>query len=297
MYNQQLDTFLCVAETGSFLGAASRLYISASAVHQQINHLESHLKVKLMTRSPQGIQLTEAGKILYHEGKELVRANDLLLHHLREADSKGSNTIHVGTNLLTKCRLLIDLWNGFSSVNPDYRLLIEDSGTFFENLRGIDLIEGISWTPVVSRDYDHFVLVQVPIACAVPPGHHLYDKKCLKWTDLYGEVLITIMPGNWPELDSLKAEAESKHVIVQCVKTYNNAVFTSCLLNHQLLQIPLCWTDIMPAEMKIIPCDWGYSLPYGFHYSKNPDSPVHALIQYLRDTPTSVSLPWSNYLL
>ena len=35
MYNPQLDTFLCVAESGSFNKAAEKLYISPPAVIKQ----------------------------------------------------------------------------------------------------------------------------------------------------------------------------------------------------------------------------------------------------------------------
>ena len=40
MYNPQLDTFLKVADSGSFLKAAEQLYISSPAVIQQINLLD-----------------------------------------------------------------------------------------------------------------------------------------------------------------------------------------------------------------------------------------------------------------
>ena len=43
MYNPQLDTFLCVAEAGSFNKAAEKLYISPPAVIKQINLLEERL--------------------------------------------------------------------------------------------------------------------------------------------------------------------------------------------------------------------------------------------------------------
>ena len=51
MYNRQLNTFLKVAECGSFNRAAEELYVSASAVIQQINSLERELNVTLFTRS------------------------------------------------------------------------------------------------------------------------------------------------------------------------------------------------------------------------------------------------------
>ena len=62
MYNPQLDTFLCVAESGSFNKAAEKLYISPPAVIKQINLLEESLGVKLFDRSHRGLTLTKAGR-------------------------------------------------------------------------------------------------------------------------------------------------------------------------------------------------------------------------------------------
>ena len=51
MYNPQLDTFLRVADAGSFNKAAEESYISPTAVIKQINLLESKLDVKLFERT------------------------------------------------------------------------------------------------------------------------------------------------------------------------------------------------------------------------------------------------------
>ena len=40
MYNPQLETFLCVADAGSFNKAAEESYITPTAVIKQINLLE-----------------------------------------------------------------------------------------------------------------------------------------------------------------------------------------------------------------------------------------------------------------
>mgnify|MGYP002574371263 CR=1 FL=1 len=47
MYNSQLTVFVCVADCGSFTKAASKLYISPTAVMKQMNALgfKQHLKV------------------------------------------------------------------------------------------------------------------------------------------------------------------------------------------------------------------------------------------------------------
>lgn len=51
MYNPQLDTFICVVETGSSNKAADRLFISSPAVIKQINSLEFGLGIQLFSRT------------------------------------------------------------------------------------------------------------------------------------------------------------------------------------------------------------------------------------------------------
>ncbi len=59
MYNHMLDTFIAVADCGDFLQKASQqLYISPTAIMKQMNALENHLELKLIERTPSGVQLT-----------------------------------------------------------------------------------------------------------------------------------------------------------------------------------------------------------------------------------------------
>ena len=65
MYNPQLETFIRVADAGSFNKAAEELFISPPAVIKQINLLEAQLGLTLFVRTHRGLKLTEAGKSLY----------------------------------------------------------------------------------------------------------------------------------------------------------------------------------------------------------------------------------------
>ena len=55
MYTTQMSTFLTVCEKGSFTKAAAALFITPSAVLQQINTLEQRLGVTLFIRTKTGI--------------------------------------------------------------------------------------------------------------------------------------------------------------------------------------------------------------------------------------------------
>lgn len=73
MYNPQLETFLRVADAGSFNKAAEEAYITPTAVIKQINLLESSLDVKLFERTHRGLILTKAGKSLYQDTKYIIQ--------------------------------------------------------------------------------------------------------------------------------------------------------------------------------------------------------------------------------
>ena len=73
MYNPQLDTFIRVADAGSFNKAAEELYIAPTAIIKQINLLETSLDVKLFERKHRGLLLTKAGKSLYQDAKYIIQ--------------------------------------------------------------------------------------------------------------------------------------------------------------------------------------------------------------------------------
>ena len=73
MYNPQLNAFIKVADSGSFSKAAEAMYISAPAIIQQINLLETSCGFKLFLRSNHGVKLTPAGRSLYKDAKTIIR--------------------------------------------------------------------------------------------------------------------------------------------------------------------------------------------------------------------------------
>ena len=70
MYKPQLDTFIKVAESGSFSKAAQALFITPTAVIKQMNLLESRLGLTLFHRSHQGLSLTHRRSEECRVGKE-----------------------------------------------------------------------------------------------------------------------------------------------------------------------------------------------------------------------------------
>ena len=73
MYNHQLETFIQVADAGSFNKAAAEAFITPTAIIKQINLLEDSLGVKLFQRSHRGLTLTKAGISLYNDARYIIQ--------------------------------------------------------------------------------------------------------------------------------------------------------------------------------------------------------------------------------
>ena len=70
MYDKHLDSFIVIAESGSFSSAADKLFISRTALIQQINLLEKELGFQLFNRHNKGVCLTPSGEYFYQEAKK-----------------------------------------------------------------------------------------------------------------------------------------------------------------------------------------------------------------------------------
>ena len=82
MQLKQIETFLTVAEAGSFTKAGEKLFISSSAVAQQIGSLEADIGAKLFSRTTHGVSLTPIGCYLSKEGRVLVEKGHEIRDHI-----------------------------------------------------------------------------------------------------------------------------------------------------------------------------------------------------------------------
>ena len=109
MLRKELDTFLTVADAGSFLKASKVLYTTPASVMNQINKLEALVGVSLVERTNQGIRLTAAGRYFRESIQKLRQTSDAILARTRELAETEKRLIRVGTSILRPCRPLIRL--------------------------------------------------------------------------------------------------------------------------------------------------------------------------------------------
>ncbi len=67
-----MSMYVRIVETGSLSAVAKELKTSQPTVSKRLEHLEKHLKVRLLARNTHGVRPTEAGQRYYEASKRLV---------------------------------------------------------------------------------------------------------------------------------------------------------------------------------------------------------------------------------
>lgn len=293
MYNQQLETFIQVVESGSFNKAAEQLYITPPAVIKQINLLENSLELVLFVRTHRGLRLTKAGKSLYQDAKYLIKYSKESVERARKAMISEENIIRIGSSPMTPAQVLVDLWPEIQQKCPDIKFQIvpfentpENAREILKNLgQKIDIIAGIfDETMLDYRQCAGFQLYQVPICCAVSIHHDLASKSRLSIADLYGEEFYMMRRGWSLYVDRLRDELLNHHPQVKITdfQFYNVDIFNQCENGNHLLMAIDNWKTVHPL-LKIIPVDWDYTIPFGLLHSPNPSEKVRQLLDAVQD--------------
>ena len=295
MYNPQLDTFLCVAEAGSFNKAAEKLYISPPAVIKQINLLEENLDLQLFVRTHRGLVLTKAGQSLYQDTKYIIQYCKDSVTRAKNAMQETENVIRIETSPMTPAQVLVDLWPKLQAYCPNIKFQLIPFDNTPENAReilgnlgqNIDVVAGIfDETMLNLRQCKGLEISREPICCAVSVHHRLAQKNSLTVQDLYGENLM-LMRRDWSHyVDLLRDDLWKTHPQIHIVDFdfYDVAAFNQCENNNCVLMAVENWRYVHPL-LKILPVDWGYTIPFGLLHSPNPS---FAVAEFLRAVEKAV---------
>lgn len=283
MYIPQLDTFLKVAESGSFSKAAQALYITPSAVIQQINHLETNLEVHLCVRTARGVQLTDAGELLQREGTSLLAQWGKIRAMLQSMQLSSSSTLCIGMALLRKCPLFQWLWPAFHLSHPQTQARFVEINYPLTQTPEVELFESVWDGTTPTKEWDFLPVGQVPLFCALPTGHPLAHMCELTYEDMQPYTIVTICADGVPALATFCEDIHAHGLSVIEVPQYDVSVFGMCEANHYLLQMPACWKNLYP-ELIMIPCVWSHTLTYGFFFRKKQLSETaSAFLAYARE--------------
>ena len=258
MYNPMLDTFIAVSNYGSFTKAAEHLYISPTAVMKQMNALESHLNLKLIERTPSGVHITPAGKVIYRDAKFMIDYSKKSIAAANTAMHTYDTTFCVGTSLLNPAKPFMDLWYKVNQSFPDYKLHLVP---FEDNHEGI-----LSEIEKLGEKFDFLIgvcdsKVWLSLCHFLPLGRY---KKMIAVSREH-----PLASGDSGVNDFIRNDLEKNHPQIHIEDTpyfYDLSVFNRCAETRNVLLTIECWQEVHPGLVSI-PVNWDYSIPFGLLYS------------------------------
>lgn len=288
MYNPVLDTFITVAECGSFTKASELLYISPTAVMKQMNTLEAHLDVKLTERTPTGVKLTAAGEIIYRDAKFMKDYSKKSLAEAKASEHSYDTTFCVGTSLLNPAKPFMDIWYRVNKKFPDYKLHLvpfeDDHDGILSEIKKLgekfDFLIGVCDSKAWLSLCNFMPLGRYKKMIAVSREHRLARKSSIGLEDLYGETLMMVKRGDSGVNDFIRNDLEKNHPQIHIEDTpqfYDLSVFNRCAETGNVLLTIECWQEVHPGLVSI-PVNWDYSIPYGLLYSLNAPDDVKRFV-------------------
>lgn len=290
MYNPQLDTFIRVAEAGSFSRAAAALYITPTAVIKQMNLLESRLGLTLFHRSHQGLTLTKAGESLLKDARHIVSYSQESVARARMAERSEKRVVRVGVSLMTPSTPLARLWPSVRKLCPGMSMQVVTFENGPEAARGLadlgrdmDVVVGVFDDAFLSEHACRGLeLSREELCCAVPVDGELAQLERVALDDLRGHSLMMIRRGWNVEIDRLRDSIRAGYPDIDVVDfpQYRAEVFNRCA-NEELALVTLpIWEDVHPM-LKTLPTDWDLSVSYGVLHAPEPAAHVQELLEAL----------------
>ncbi|MER7760451.1 LysR substrate-binding domain-containing protein [Streptomyces sp. NPDC097619] len=137
-----LRTFLVVAQTLSFTGAAGRLGVRQSTVSQHVRRLEEAAGCRLFTRDTHRVELTEAGEAMLGFAGTILAAHERAAAFFSGTRLRGRLRFGVSEDFVST--RLPEILESFRRAHPevDLELSVELSGVLYERLAAgaLDLV-------------------------------------------------------------------------------------------------------------------------------------------------------------
>lgn len=182
-----------VARQGSFSAAAAALGYTQPAVSRQIGVLEAEMGTQLLLRTPQGVVLTDAGRVLVERGENVLAQLERLEDEVRARGNLAGGRLRLAVFSSAAASIVPRAIVRFRERYPGVELsiIVADPAESLPLLHAgeldIALCHDGGETNGETPRLDCVPLLEDPMYIALPAGHPLTDLDRLALNDLAGE--------------------------------------------------------------------------------------------------------------
>ncbi|MCL2891718.1 LysR family transcriptional regulator [Brenneria tiliae] len=198
-----LRYFVAVAEARHFTRAAESLGISQPPLSQQIKKLEHEIGTPLFKRLTRGVEMTEAGKVLYEDACQILKLTDAAVDRARSIARGEEGNFNVGFSSSASFHpVVLRLLHAYRQRYPNVSLSprTDNPPQLLTELHNRNIDVAFLRLPCnIGSEFNSEVLAEEPMKLVLPADHALNNKKRIHLSELKQESLITfpreICPG------------------------------------------------------------------------------------------------------
>jgi len=182
----QLQYVLAIAEHKNFTKAAEKCFVTQPTLSTQIQKLEDELDILIFDRSKKPIELTDVGRKIVHQAKNIVNESDRIQDIVDQQKGFIGGEFKMGIIPTVMPTLLPMFLKAFIKKYPKVNLKIEELTTedIINKINDGHLDAAIVSTPLENENIKERVLFYEPFVGYIPSNHRLSSKKKIEVSDL-----------------------------------------------------------------------------------------------------------------
>ena len=259
MHAAVLRYFEAVAEEGSIRRASERLHISPSAVDRQILKLEDYFGTPLFERRPNGMRLTDAGRLVLRHSRDTLHDFARLRGDIDSLRGIVSGDVTITTLDSLTVRFLPETVARFVAVHPavQIRVVAMDPVETMHSVAQGHADLGLTFSPARRRGVSLLADVPSPMCAIMAPDHELAGRSAVTLDEcgphrlIYQDHSGSMQPFFGAEMDAFKSAhrpvvvsntlAVLKRLLLRGVGIafYTRLGFTEELASGRLVAVPL----------------------------------------------------------
>lgn len=194
----QLTYVLAVAEHRNFTLAAEKCFVTQPTLSMQIQKIEDELGILIFDRSTKPIQLTDIGKQIVIQAKNIVNESTRIKDIVDQQKGFIGGEFRLGIIPTVMPTLLPMFLATFTKKYPKVKLILEESNTeeILSKLKNNHLDAAIAATPLEEEKIKEMPLYYEPFVVYVPENHRLDEKKTLTTDDLDPAEILLLRDGH-----------------------------------------------------------------------------------------------------
>ncbi len=191
---RQLRYLMAVVQAANFTRAAETLFITQSALSQQIQALEQAVGSILINRSKRGVSLTAAGSILYQHAERIFVELQQAETAIRELEGLQRGELAIGVVQTVNDYLIPSLAANFAERYPQIKLLIEEysADTIEQRLAAGNIQLGLSFVPSSHDLLASQPLFEERLALIVRADHPFAQQQAIQVAALDGVPMVLL---------------------------------------------------------------------------------------------------------